>query len=68
MVFHPRAAMLLSVSDDKALRVWDLVGRRCAKEVRGAHDHFVCAVAVHSTLPLVATGGVDTMVRLWEGQ
>jgi len=39
LVFHPGGKYLLSASDDKTLRVWDLANKRCMK-VLEAHSHF----------------------------
>lgn len=39
LTFHPSGKFLLSVSDDKTLRVWDLTNKRCLK-VLEAHSHF----------------------------
>jgi len=40
LVFHPTGKYLLSASDDKTIRVWDLANGRCVKTV-DAHGHFV---------------------------
>lgn len=44
-MFHPGGRYLLSVSDDKILRCWDLAqeGRR-VKTLSGVHDHFVTSL------------------------
>lgn len=44
LVFHPSGKYLLSASDDKTLRVWDLATGRCVKTV-DAHGHFVTTLA-----------------------
>lgn len=42
LVFHPGGKYLLSVSDDKSIRCWDLSQEgRCVKTVDDAHGHFV---------------------------
>ena len=42
LVFHPGGRYLLSVSDDKTLRCWDLSqGGKCVKVLKDAHDRFV---------------------------
>lgn len=44
IAFSPNGKFLLSVSDDKTLRVWDLATARCLKVVE-AHSHFVTCLA-----------------------
>ena len=42
LVFHPGGKYLLSASDDKSIRCWDLSQEcKCVKVVEEAHDHFV---------------------------
>jgi len=43
-VFHPSGKYLLSASDDKTIKVWDLQNGRCTKTV-DAHDKFVTCMA-----------------------
>ncbi|KAF2001991.1 nuclear distribution protein PAC1 [Amniculicola lignicola CBS 123094] len=45
LVFHPGGKFLLSVSDDKTIRCWDLTQEgRCVKTVEDAHDRFVSCI------------------------
>lgn len=42
IMFHPGGQYLLSVSDDKTLKCWDLSQQgKCVKTIREAHDSFV---------------------------
>lgn len=42
LVFHPGGKYLLSVSDDKTLRCWDLSQQgKCVKTLRDAHESFI---------------------------
>ena len=42
LAFHPGGKYLLSCSDDKTIRCWDLTQEgRCVKVIDGAHSHFV---------------------------
>jgi platelet-activating factor acetylhydrolase IB subunit alpha len=44
MVFHPGGKYLLSVSDDKTLRCWDLTQEcKCVRTIV-AHDHFISSI------------------------
>jgi len=45
LAFHPGGKYLLSVSDDKTIRCWDLAqGGKCVKTVSDAHEHFVSCI------------------------
>ena len=37
--FHPGGKYLVSASDDKTLRTWDIKNKRCMKTIE-AHQHF----------------------------
>ncbi|KFY01614.1 hypothetical protein O988_02647 [Pseudogymnoascus sp. VKM F-3808] len=46
LVFHPGGKYLVSVSDDKSLRCWDLSqDGKCVKELSSLHDHFISCLA-----------------------
>ncbi|WFD00544.1 Lissencephaly-1 [Malassezia yamatoensis] len=77
LTFSPNGQFLLSVSDDKTMRVWDLWSARCIK-VLDAHNHFVTSIAWGrglvsnsesntNTAPInvLATGSVDLSVKVW---
>lgn len=72
VVLHPAGRYLVSVSDDKTMRCWDLEqGGRCIRVV-DAHGHFVTCLAwapddVNGRVRcVVATGGVDGQVKVWQ--
>jgi len=65
LVFHPSGKYLISVSDDKSIRVWDLKQGRAIKTINDAHSHFVSCITYHPTNPVVATGGVDDVIKIW---
>ncbi|PWN53954.1 putative platelet-activating factor acetylhydrolase ib alpha subunit [Violaceomyces palustris] len=44
LAFSPNGKNLLSVSDDKTMRVWDLKTGRCTKSI-DAHNHFCTSIA-----------------------
>ncbi|CAN0058895.1 unnamed protein product, partial [Ectocarpus sp. 8 AP-2014] len=39
---------------------------RCARKLEDAHGHFVTALAMHKTSPIVVSGGVDRELHVWE--
>lgn len=64
LVFHPNGKHLISVSDDKTLRVWDLETSKLVKSIV-AHSHFVTCIAWGGAKS-IATGSIDTLVKLWK--
>ncbi|KAN0083648.1 WD40-repeat-containing domain protein [Elaphomyces granulatus] len=45
IIFHPGGKYLLSVSDDKTLRCWDLSQEcKCVRTVTDAHGHFISCI------------------------
>lgn len=45
MVFHPGGRYLLSVSDDKTIRCWDLSQEcKCVKTIDDVHGHFISSI------------------------
>lgn len=75
LVFHPTGKYLMSVSDDKHMRVWEMATGRCTKKIQ-AHEHFVSCIAWGNVggngggnekrrVNVVATGGIDLAVNIW---
>lgn len=59
LTFHPAGKFLLSVSDDRSIRCWDLSQRgRCVKVLQDAHHHFVSCIR---WAPAIASSN-DTVV------
>lgn len=45
LTFHPAGRYLLSVSDDRSIRCWDLSQRgRCVKVLQDSHHHFISCI------------------------
>ena len=66
LLFHSSGRYLYSSSDDKCIRIWDLKTGRSAKVLADAHDHFITCLALNPRYPLLASGGVDKAVKVWE--
>ena len=54
-MFHPSGKLLLSASDDKTIRVWELSTGRCMKTVE-AHTHFVATLSWGRQRVSIGTG------------
>jgi coatomer protein complex subunit alpha (xenin) len=54
-LFHPRQEYILSNSEDKSIRVWDMTKRTCLHTFRREHDRF-WVLGAHPTLNLFAAG------------
>jgi len=65
LTFHPNGKFLISVSDDRSVRVWDLSKRRCHYTKDNAHDLFISTCSWNPSLPLFATGGADKL-KVWD--
>jgi len=67
LVFHPSGRYLLSSADDKSIRAWDLTKNgRLAKTIDNAHPLFVSTIDWNKSTPMLASGGVDHSVKIWE--
>eukprot|EP01135_Chromosphaera_perkinsii_P001348 Nk52_evm75s164 gene=Nk52_evmTU75s164 len=66
LYFHPRGKFLISCSDDKTVRVWDLSNNNRNSKTIEAHSHFVTCLDFHHKSPYVATGSVDNTLKIWE--
>lgn len=67
LVFHPSGRYLLSSADDKSIRIWDLSKNlRLVRTIENAHPLFVSTIAWNRATPMMASGGVDHSVKIWE--
>ncbi len=62
----PNMSHAISCSDDRSIRVWDINTELCIKKIAEAHSHFVSCMEVCHQRPVIATGGVDSKIRIWE--
>ena len=63
LVFVPSGKYLISASDDKSMRVWDLSSGRCSRKMLNVHDHFVTSIDLRGKT--VVTGSVDCTLKVW---
>ena len=66
-MFVPSGRYVISCSDDKSIRCWDLAkAAKCVKVLDNAHHLFVSAIDWNRSMPLVASGGVDHTINIWD--
>lgn len=61
--FNQSGKYLISVSDDRSMRVWDLTTARIARKLLNIHTHFVTSIAIKKNT--IITGSVDTTLKVW---
>lgn len=65
VIVHPSGNYIISAGDDRSIRVLDIKSNRCLRTLDNAHQHFVASIAMHHTLPILVSGGVDHVVKCW---
>lgn len=63
LLFHPGGKYLLSCSDDKTLRVWDIKNKRNTKTIE-AHTHFCTSLGKNSFLLIRLKKTFRSILRL----
>ena len=66
LALHHSFKFLYSCSDDKSIRIWDLQNGKQVRKINEAHTHFVTCIAANPKFLIVATGSVDTQLKVWE--
>lgn len=66
VILHPSGKYIISAGDDRTIRVMDINSQRCMRKIADAHGHFVTSIAMHYSLPILVSGGVDQKVRCWQ--
>jgi striatin 1/3/4 len=65
----PSGMILLSGGHDSSIRLWDIVStRQCIQEFvshRRKSDEGVLSVQYHPSLPWIASGGADSVVKIY---
>jgi len=65
-LFHPSGAYIVSCGDDKSIRVWDMTKNcKMTKHLLSAHSSFVSCIDWHSGCSMMASGGTDNILKLW---
>eukprot|EP00298_Acanthocystis_sp_HF-20_P009822 c18525_g1_i1.p1 GENE.c18525_g1_i1~~c18525_g1_i1.p1 ORF type:complete len:403 (+),score=158.68 c18525_g1_i1:23-1231(+) len=65
VVFHPNRPVLISCSDDKSIRVWDLQNECCIRTISDAHSQFISSIALTNNCSAFISCSVDTTLRIW---
>uniref|UniRef100_A0A2P2I1D0 Lissencephaly-1 homolog n=1 Tax=Hirondellea gigas TaxID=1518452 RepID=A0A2P2I1D0_9CRUS len=67
VLFHPGGTFIISSSDDKSIRCWNLQKNgKCTHVLDDAHELFVTTIDWNPLTSLLASGGVDNAVKIWE--
>jgi len=65
VLVHRSRNYAISVSDDKAIVIWDLKNKRKLRRCDDAHGHFITSIAMHPSRMILCTGGVDNTLNSW---
>lgn len=63
VIFHPGGKYLISSSDDKTLRVWDISNKRNTKTI-DAHSHFCTSLGTYCRYDILALAPYVSDYRL----
>eukprot|EP00042_Codosiga_hollandica_P029717 m.166661 g.166661 ORF g.166661 m.166661 type:complete len:319 (+) comp53150_c0_seq5:107-1063(+) len=66
-LLSPRDTLLVSASDDNTLRVWRFPLLTCEKILLAHQDRVTC-LAAHAAKDLLASGGADQAIHLWDSE
>ncbi|KAF2194905.1 U3 small nucleolar RNA-associated protein-like protein 15 [Zopfia rhizophila CBS 207.26] len=67
--WHPRElTSLMSCSDDRTVRLWDLPSDTSTTTFNGHQDYVRCGAFMSSQSGLIASGSYDQTVRLWDSR
>lgn len=66
LAFTSDGKYIITCSDDRSVKVTDVVKRRRVRDLVNAHGHFVTSLALMPSIGRVASGGADKEIRLWD--
>ena len=66
VLLHPSGKYLISTSDDKSIRVFDVKEEKCLRTIAEAHNHFVTDIATNSRSNAYVSGSVDKTLVIWQ--
>lgn len=66
VAISPDGQTIISGSDDKTLRIWNLNSQKLLRTLKG-HTDWVYAVAFSADGQIILSGSKDKTVRLWQG-
>jgi striatin 1/3/4 len=69
LALDPSGLYFMSGGHDSSLRVWDVQTKHCVQEIpthRKKYDESIHAIAYHPTKSMVASGGADSIIKLFQ--
>ena len=63
---HPNGKYIVSCSDDKSIRLWDLKTGLSQKKLLNAHEKFVVAISMSPKCKMLASGSNDFTIKIWD--
>jgi WD40 repeat protein len=64
-MFAPKGDVVISVSDDKTMKVWNAADGKALKSI-AAHDGAIVGLSINGDGTRIATTGADKTVKLWD--
>lgn len=57
---------LVSIGEDKTIRIWDLLKKKQISVKQNAHDHFIQCMDYNAEFKVLLTGSVDKHSKIWK--